>query len=480
MNRPIRRVAIVVMVMFTLLLANATYTMVVRQGSLQENPRNKRERDADFAQDRGPILAGTVQIARTVESKDRFRFQRTYPEPYLYAPVTGFYAYEHPAPSGLELSRTRMLAGSDDSQLIRRIIDTATGEKPTGATIETTINPRAQKAAYEGLGNRKGAVVALNPRTGAVLAMVSTPSYDPNDVAVHDAAKSNQAYQQLASDPGRPLANRATRERYPPGSTFKLITAAAALEAGKRPDTQVASPEKLKLPNTNTYLGNDSGCGGENITLDQALKVSCNTAFANLGLELGDDALRKKAEAFGFGSRPLADLNAVASVYPDNPDVPSTALTAIGQHDVAATPLQMAMVSAAIANGGELMEPYLVQTVRAANLSVIDAHRPRTQGRPLSRDNAKALSEMMVHVVEDGTGTSARINGRTVGGKTGTAQRDLSKPPYAWFTSFANDASGQPSVAVAVFIEEADIERNDIAGGRLAAPIAKKVMEAVQ
>lgn len=479
MNRPIRRVAIVAMIMFGLLLGNATYATIVRQSSLQENPRNKRERDADFAQDRGPILAGNVEIARTVESKDRFKFQRTYPDPYVYAPVTGFYAYEHPAPSGLELSKTRVLAGSDDAQLIRRIIDMATGEKPTGASIETTINPKAQKAAYDALGSRKGAVVALDPRTGAVLTMVSTPSYDPNDVAVHDVAESDKAYQKLAKDPGRPLINRATRERYPPGSTFKLVTAAAALEAGKKPDTQVASPDRLKLPNTNTYLGNDSNCGGDNVTLDQALKVSCNTAFANLGLELGADALRKQATAFGFGTRPLADLNAVASVYPDNPDLPSTALTAIGQHDVAATPLEMAMVSAAIANDGELMEPYIVQSVKSNTLSVLDSNRPRQQGRPLSRDNAQALAGMMVHVVEDGTGTSARINGRQVGGKTGTAQRDLSKPPYAWFTAWAKDASGQPAIAVAVFIEEADIERNDIAGGRLAAPIAKKVMEAV-
>ncbi|GAB3622784.1 penicillin-binding transpeptidase domain-containing protein [Mariniluteicoccus endophyticus] len=479
MNRPIRRVAIIAMLMFTMLLANATYTMIVRQSSLQEHQRNKRERDADFAQDRGPILAGQTQIAQTVESKDRFRFQRTYPQPQVYAPVTGFYAYEHPAPSGLEQSKTRVLAGSDDSQLIRRIIDMATGEKPRGASVETTINPKAQKAAYDALGNRKGAVVALDPRTGAVLAMVSTPSYDPNDVAVHDVAKSNEAYQKLLKDPGRPLINRATRERYPPGSTFKLVTAAAALEAGRGPDTQIPSPERLTLPQTTTTLGNDSPCGGDNVTLDQALKVSCNTAFANLGIELGDDALRKKAEAFGFGSRPLGDLNAVASVYPDDPNQPQTALTAIGQFDVSATPLQMAMVAAAIANDGELMEPYIVQTVRAANLSVIDSHRPRTQSRPMSSTNAKTLQEMMVHVVTDGTGANAQISGRTVGGKTGTAQRDLSKPPYAWFTSFADDASGRPAVAVAVFIEEADIERSDIAGGRLAAPIAKKVMEAV-
>lgn len=478
MNRPIRRVAIVVMIMFGLLLANGTFTSVVRQDSLNNNPQNRRVRDDEFSQDRGPILAGQEQVAQTTPSKDQFHFQRTYPQGQLYAPVTGYYSYDH-ARSGLEASMNREMAGTADSQMIRRIIDTVTGQKPTGASVETTINPKAQKAAWDALDGRKGAVVALDPKTGAVLAMVTAPSYDPNQIASHDVAAADKAYQQLANDKNKPMLNRAAREIYPPGSTFKLVTAAAALENGRTPESTVASPERLQLPLTNTYLGNDTNCGGDQISIDQALQVSCNTAFANLGLELGADKLRAQAEKFGFGSRPLTELGAVASRYPDNPDQPSTALTAIGQHDVAATPLQMAMVTSAIANHGELYEPYLVNTVRSANLTPLETHRPTVRSRPMTGTHADQLATMMEHVVTEGTGTNAQIKGRTVGGKTGTAQTSPSRPPYAWFTSYAKDASGQPAVAVAVFVEEADIPRNDIAGGRVAAPIAKAVMEAV-
>lgn len=478
MNRPIRRVAIVAMVMFGLLLANGTFTMVVRQDSLNANPLNRRTRDEEFAQDRGPILAAQTQIAQTVPSKDQFQFQRTYPDGALYAPITGYYSYDH-ARSGLESSMNQELAGTADSQLIRRVVDTVTGQKPTGASVETTINPKAQQAAAKALGNRKGAVVALDPRTGAVLAMVTSPSYDPNRIASHDLSDANKAYQELANDPNKPMANRAAREIYPPGSTFKLVTAAAALENGSRPDTMVASPERLRLPQTNYDLTNDSNCGGANITLDRALQVSCNTAFANVGLDLGADKLRAQAEKFGFGSRPLPELNAVASRYPDNPDLPSTALTAIGQHDVAATPLQMTMVTAAIANNGDLYEPYVVSTVRGANLTPIETRKPRLRGRTMSQDNAKALAQMMQNVVNDGTGSNAQIRGTEVGGKTGTAQSDPKRPPYAWFTSYALDDKGQPAVAVTAFVEDADIQRSDIAGGRVAAPIAKAVMEAV-
>lgn len=478
MNRPIRRVAVVAMIMFALLLGNVTYNVIVRQSSLNANPENRRTRDQEFAQDRGPILVGQTQIARSVPSKDRFKFQRTYPDPKVYAHITGYYSYDH-ARSGLEFSQNAQLAGTDDSQFVRRIVDLATNQTPTGASIETTLNAKAQKAAYDGLGGRKGAVVAIDPRTGAILAMASTPSYDPNLIASHDIKAANNSWQTLVRDPDKPMVNRAAREVYPPGSTFKLVTAAAALEAGRSPDSMIESPTQLKLPNTNTYLGNDTNCGGTQVTMDQALKVSCNTAFANLGLELGADKLRDQAVRFGFGSRPLPELNGVASRYPDTPDRPATALTAIGQHDVAATPLQMSMVTAAIANDGQGYDPYVVSNVRAANLSLIQTHRPQQRSRAMSRDNARKLQEMMVHVVEDGTGVNAQMNGRTVGGKTGTAQTSPDRPPYAWFTAFAKDNSGQPVVAVTAFIEEANVERSDIAGGRLAAPIAKAVMEAV-
>lgn len=477
MNRPIRRVAFVAMLMFALLFANGTYMVLFRQASLDAQPQNRRVRDAEFAQDRGSILAqGQTEIATTSAVEDRFDFLREYPDGELYAPVTGFYSYDH-ARSGLESSYNSELAGTDDSLFVRRLIDLVSNRTPRGATVETTILPAAQRAAAEALGNNKGAVVALDPQTGAVLALVTSPTYDPNDIASHDLEKADQAYQGLAEDPDRPLANRAVREIYPPGSTFKLVTAAAALADGKTPESKVASPDRLKLPNTTTFLGNSTNCGGKTTSLERALAVSCNTAFASLGIELGQDKLRTQAQKFGFDQRHLNDLSGVASQFPDDMDPAQTALSAIGQFDVAASPLQMAMVTAAIANDGVLMEPYLVSQVQAPDLKAIQTHRPRELSQAMTPEHARMLQQMMVSVVDRGTGANGKISGVEVGGKTGTAQSDPKRKPFAWFTSFA--PATDPEVAVAVVVEDADIPRQDIAGGRVAAPIARAVMKAV-
>ena len=476
MNRPIRRVALIAMLMFGLLLANGTYLMVVRQSALAAEPQNRRVRDAEFAQNRGAILAaGKTEIAETRRSDDSFEFQRVYPEGELYAPVTGFYSYDH-ARTALETTYNSQLAGTDDSLFVRRLIDTVTGRAPLGASVQTTIVPAMQEAAAKGLGDAKGAVVALDPKTGAVLAMVTSPSYDPNRIASHDIKAADEAYDDLAGDDDRPLANRAAREVYPPGSTFKLVTAAAALADGRQAADKIPSPDRLKLPGTNTFLGNSSSCGGKQVTLTQALKVSCNTAFANLGIALGEDKLREQAALFGFDRRHLPDLGGAASRFPDKLDDAQLGLSAIGQFDVAASPLQMAMVSAAIANDGVLMDPYVVSMVQAPDLKPLETHRPEVLSTPLNPEHAAALQQMMVEVVESGTGRSAQISGVEVGGKTGTAQSDPRRKPFAWFTSFA--PLDDPKVAVAVIVEDADIPRDDIAGGRLAAPIAKAVMEA--
>jgi peptidoglycan glycosyltransferase len=476
MNKPIRRVAFVAMIMFALLLANGTYMMIFRQDSLAAQPQNRRVRDAEFAQNRGAILAANkTEIAKTVPSKDRFKFQRVYPDGELYAPITGFFSYDR-ASSALENTYNSQLAGTDDALFVRRLVDLATNRTPEGASVQTTIVPKIQKAAADALGNQKGAVVALDPKTGAVLALVTSPTYDPNDIANHDIEAAGKAYDRLASDPQHPLSNRAAREIYPPGSTFKLVTAAAALADGKTPDSTVKSPDRLKLPNTRTSLPNSTNCGGTEITLTQALKVSCNTAFANLGLELGQDKLREQAQAFGFDQRHLADLRGVASQFPDELDKAQLALSAIGQYDVAASPLQMAMVSAAIANDGVLMDPYVVSNVRANDLKQIETHEPQVLSKAMTPENAKELQQMMLAVVSEGTGHNAQIPGVEVAGKTGTAQSDPKRKPFAWFTSFA--PVDDPKVAVAVIVEDADIPRNDIAGGRVAAPIARAVMEA--
>jgi penicillin-binding protein A len=476
MNKPIRRVAFIALLMFALLLANGTYMMIFRQDSLAAQPQNRRVRDAEFAQNRGAILAaGKVEMAKTVPSKDRFKFQRVYPDGELYAPISGFYSYDR-ASSALESTYNAQLAGTDDALFVRRLIDMASNKTPKGATVQTTIVPKIQKAAADTLGNQKGAVVALDPKTGAVLAMVTSPTYDPNDIASHDIEAAGKAYDRLASDPQHPLSNRAAREIYPPGSTFKLVTAAAALADGKTPDSTVESPDRLKLPGTRLYLSNSTNCGGTKITITQALKVSCNTAFANLGMDVGASKLREQAQLFGFDQRHLADLGGVASQFPDKLNEAQLALSSIGQYDVAASPLQMAMVSAAIANDGVLMDPYVVSSVRSADLKPIETHKPQQLSTAMTPDNAKELQQMMLQVVNQGTGHNAQIPGVEVAGKTGTAQSDPKRKPFAWFTSFA--PVDNPTVAVAVIVEDADIPRSDIAGGRVAAPIAKAVMQA--
>lgn len=471
MNRPIRRVAFVAMVMSLALLINVCVSYLVRQDSLNADSRNRRVTDAAFAQDRGAIMVGNTAVAETVASKDQFKFQRKYPQGELYAPITGYFTYLFGS-SELEQTFGAQLSGNDDSQFVNRLIDLATGTKPKGASVQTTIDARAQKAAFEALGDLKGAVVALDPSTGAIKALVSSPSFDPNDLATHNLSNSQKAWKKLTGDDDKPLSNRATREIFPPGSTFKVIVSAAALEAGYEPDSQLDT-SSYKLPGTNTTI--NTTCGNSN-TLKRALELSCNSAFARLGVKLGADALREQAEKFGFGTRPLSDIGSVASRFPDEIDVPQTGLASIGGYDVAASPLQMAMVAAAVANDGIVMQPYLVESVRSADLQVLSQTRPSQLRVATSSAEATKLRQMMIGVVQSGTGWRAQISGVTVGGKTGTANSDNVRTPYAWFIAFADD----PKIAVAVFVQDAEMPNTDVAGGRVAAPIAKAVIEALR
>jgi penicillin-binding protein A len=481
-NRAIRRLAVVAIILMLALLANATYIHAFRADELNGRNDNRRTRDEQFSVNRGPILVAGQPVAQSKPSNDKYMYQRTYPEGTQYAHVTGFYSYLF-GRSGIEQTQNSQLNGTDPSLAFRRVIDVITGKRQQGASVTLTLNPRAQKAAYDGLTKKgyHGAVVALDPNSGAVLASVSAPSYDPNDLASHDLKKVNDTWQKLLKDPDQPMLNRAERETYPPGSTFKLVTLSAALSSGRyKPESQVDSPARLDLPQTSADLVNHDGrnCGGSNkATLIVALRNSCNTAFGKLGLELGQDAIREQAEKYGFNERQLAELNGVASTFPPDLNAPQTAQAAIGQFDVRATPLQMAMVAAGIANRGEVMKPYLVASVRTPDLKTIEQTKPEALHQAVSPEVANQITEMMVDVVDNGTGAPAAIRDVRVAGKTGTAQTSPERPPYAWFVAFA--PADEPAVAVAVVIEKAGVERSDIAGGRLAGPIARDVIEAV-
>ena len=475
MNRQIRAVSLLAGLMFLALMVNLTGSAMFRQASLNNDPHNVRVRDAEFSQNRGNILVGSRPIATTTSSNGKFAYQRVYPSGPKYAPITGYYSYYY-GRSMLEQTQNAQLTGTSDAQWLSRITGTLSGHKPEGGSITTTINAKAQDAAWNGLKGKKGAVVALDYTTGAVLAMASSPSYDPNELASHHLNDTTRAWKNLVADPSSPLTNRATREIYPPGSTFKLVTAAAALQNGYHPNSMVDSPENWILPGTRTPLTNETNCGGSRITLAHALDISCNTAFGKVGVSLGQDKIRDQAERFGFGKVVNSDVSSVASRFPQNLTDAQLAQSSIGQFDVAASPLQMAMVTAGIANGGKLMTPYLTAQVRASNLQVVSEHHPKQMSQPMTKESAEQLKAMMVSVVNNGTGKRARINGTTVGGKTGTAQTVKGKAPYAWFVGWSDN----PHVAVAVFIQSLDTAINEISGGRLAAPIARDVIEAMR
>jgi peptidoglycan glycosyltransferase len=485
MNKSIRTMAIFCMLLFVALLLNSTYLQYFEASALNSRPDNKRVRDAEFSRERGAILVDGRPVAESKPSKDQYKYQRVYSQPLSYAPITGYYSYIY-GRRAIESSQNDILSGSDPRLFVNRVVDLVGNSQPKGGSVSLTIDPKAQTAAWDGLQHlghdAQGAVVALEPSTGKVLAMASTPSYDPNRLATHDFSKMQDAYKQVLANPNSPMLNRSIQETYPPGSTFKLVTAAAALSSGQfTPNSMVKGGASLDLPQTTVNLPNEPGldCGTTKITLTQALINSCNTSFGDIGLRLGADAVREQADKFGFDQTYLEDLpGQVKSRFPANPDAPQTALSAIGQYDVAATPLQMAMVVSGIANGGTVMRPYLVDEVRAPDVSVLDKTSPEPfRSNAVSSSVAHELTQMMIEVVDRGTGTTAQIPEIKVAGKTGTAQRGPDKPPYAWFVSFA--PADNPKVAVAVFIDDPSVPRGEISGSGLAAPIAKSVMEAV-
>ena len=484
MNKPLRRVAVFCGLLILALLLRVNYVQFIQADQLSNDPHNRRVAINQYAQPRGDIIVdGKAITGHTTTTGSDFKYKRTYTDGAMWAPVTG-HASQAFGTTFLEGVEDKFLTGNDDRLFFNRTIDLLTGKQKQGGNVVTTLNAKAQEAAFKGLGGKKGAVAAIDPRTGAILALASTPSYDPSTIAGNSTAYDEKNWVALdkKNDPDDPTQNRPLRQTYPPGSTFKLITAAAALESGKVTDidAKTTSPLPYTLPGTRTQLKNEGSIPCENATLRNALKYSCNTVFGKLGADIGLKGMLDEAEKFGFNSEQFIPVRADASNFDKKMSPDQVALSSIGQFDTAATPLQMAMVAAAIANNGTLMKPYEVDKLVAPNLSTISQTNPSAMSHPLSPQNAQKLQQMMETVVNEGTGTRAQIPGVRVGGKTGTAQHGVNndKAPYAWFVSYAMTDQGSP-VAVAVVVEDGAANRDDITGGGLAAPIAKSVMEAV-
>ncbi|MET9376132.1 peptidoglycan D,D-transpeptidase FtsI family protein [Streptomyces sp. NPDC003035] len=483
MNKPLRRVAVFCGLLVLALLLRDNWLQYVRADELNAHPKNRRVTIERYANERGNIIVDGKRITGSVDSQDPYyRFKRTYIDGPMWAPVTGYASQAYDA-NQLEKIEDGILTGNDDRLFFDRTLSMFTGDKKKGGNVVTTLSGAAQKAAFEGLGSKTGAVVAIEPKTGKILALASTPSYDPSSFAGY-SAKDEKAWVALEKDKSKPKLNRALREIYPPGSVFKVVTAAAALESGKVTDINAPTdtPEPYKIPlSTKNMVNHASGC--ENASLNKALEVSCNSVFAKLGDDVGRDKMVETAEKFGFNAEQFTPVRSAASVYDKQMDRGGNALSSIGQFNTATTPLQMAMVTAAIANDGKLMKPYMIDKLEAPNLDVIKQNEPEEMSRPVSAQTAQQLQRMMENVVENGTGGKADLNmdGVKVGGKTGTAQHGEknAKRPYAWFISYAKTDQGSP-VAVAVIVEDsAGTNREDISGGGLAAPIARDVMKAV-
>ncbi|MEV7276330.1 penicillin-binding transpeptidase domain-containing protein [Streptomyces sp. NPDC093111] len=479
MNKTIRRASVFSLLLVLALLGRATWVQAYEGKALADEKSNRRNTIAQYAQPLGNIIVAGSPVTGSKETKGGdLAYKRDYTDGKLYAAVTGYSSQAYGA-TQLEGIYSDVLDGTDTR--LKNPVDAVTRKQAEPGSVLTTIDPAVQKAGYQALGNKKGAAVAIDPKTGRILGMVSTPSYDPSKIAgLTDGA----TWQQLTEDEDKPLVNRALRQPLPPGSTFKLVVAAAGLEDGLygSVDTPTRSPNPYKLPGSTRYLENENASAPcENATIRTALQYSCNNVFAKMAVDLGQDKVKAMAEKFGFNDKELdVPVRAYASVYPSGMDKAQTALTGIGQFDVTATPLQMAMVSAAIANDGLMASPHMVSQVVDSDGDALKTFEDGDTERIVSSATAEQLRSAMQTVVQKGTGGNAAIDGMEVGGKTGTAQHgeNNSKTPYAWFTSYAKDPATGKEVAVAVMIEDSGAARSEVSGNGLAAPVAQKMMKA--
>ncbi len=478
MKKPVRKLALFVVILFGLVIANLNWLQVVRANSLRNNPANTRVLLDEYQRQRGSIVVDGKAIATSEKTKDQLKYLRTYPQGGEYAPVTGYYSIVYGA-TGIEKAENAVLSGTDDRLVGTAIGDLFSGRDPKGGNVVLTLDSAAQDAAYNALvaANVVGGAVALDPKTGAILAVASTPSYDPNTLSSHSPSAIRTASQALAVQNPDPRRNQALTENYPPGSIFKIIDMAAALDKGLKPSDTVPAPDLYKLPGTQTTLSNYNGesCTPTGMdTLLHSFTISCNTTFAKLAVdEIGETSLRAMAKKFGVTSSPFTTPLMVApSTLGDIIDKAALAQSAIGQRNVRFTTMQAAMLSATVANGGQLMKPYMVKETQAPDLSVLDTSSPEKFGDPaISTSEANDLKDMMVSVVQNGSGKAAKISGVEVAGKTGTAQVATGIPDHTWFTGFA--PAEDPKIAVAVFIKN-----GGGTGGEKSAPIAAEIMKA--
>jgi peptidoglycan glycosyltransferase len=524
MNKPIRKVALALAVLFLALFVNLNFVQVVKGSDYRNDPQNRRVLLNEYSSPRGQIVVHGTAVAASKETNDELKYLRTYPGGPIYAPVTGYYSFVYGA-TGIESAENDILSGDSPDLFTTKLTNLLTGRDPRGGSVELTLNPKAQAAAYKAMRGangelRRGAVVAIDPKTGAILALVSTPSFDPNKLSSHNATEMQRAYKRYNEMNTQPLLDRALDQNYPAGSIFKVIDSAAALSIGIKPSDQIPAPvgyrpfeEKNTSPcpatlNTacvENFGGEECQPGSSKATLDFAFAKSCNTAFAQLAVDrIGANDLAQQANAFGFdlpyqGTRPPNFCDPPAMTIPltvcrsspgsqsDLADPAALAQTAFGQRDVRITPLQAALLSSAVANNGLLMRPYLVAKELRPNLDTLDTTSPSEMGQVIDPAIDQDLIQMMEDVVysPEGTGGLARIQELEpqvrIGGKTGTADVGAtsasSSQPDAWFTGFAL-LNGEPRIAVAVIIENGGVAGDESAGGLAAAPVAQKVMNA--
>ena len=479
MNAQIRKIFVVVLIMFAMLGLAVTNTQFISAPSLNADPRNVRTNLHAAEIDRGPIIVEKTAIASS-ELDDDNHYTRVYDQGSLYVSATGYFSSVGYGSTGIEAAQENVLDGQSQTLLGQRLRNLLTGEKRQGGGVELTLRASMQEAAAAALGDRKGAVVALDAKTGAILALYSSPSFDPNALASRDAGEVQDAYATLDADPKNPMLNRTISERYAPGSTFKVLTAIALIENGiANPDTRMDSPVSTTLPGTNTEVSNieSSTCGDGKPTLTEAFARSCNTTFVLASEKLTTQQLTDVTKRFGFGDEQEIPLTVIPSVFPADADSAQLAMSSIGQYTVQATPMQMAQVAQTIANGGQMMSPYLIKQIVDADNQTIRKTKATEAGRPISADTASKVTGMMQAVVSQpyGSGTPMALPNVSVAAKTGTAETGDGDRANAWAIGFA--PADNPQIAFAVIVE-GDETNPTPHGGDVAGPVAKAVLEA--